>query len=259
VFLGRSSVDIAGIDSALAVALHMHQPLIPAGGPDLRTAATVSNLQWMPEHPDLATTTTRRCPTGATSGWGADPRAARRGCAAADHRRRRASALFHERVLAGRGCLDRLWRRAGPSARPSRKPPRQPLLEPAGHDPAVRATGPRPGAPRRPGGPLALDDVELDGLAFFQRTVALNGAGVHEHVVAGLGFDEALQHHSHCPSRVELRGRWPHGLSTRIGRDSWTMLACDAALAPRPSHGQLRLRWRLNPCPAPERLAGWPS
>jgi hypothetical protein len=25
-------------------------------------------------------------------------------------------------------------------------------------------------------GPLALDDVELDGLAFFQRTVALDGA-----------------------------------------------------------------------------------
>jgi hypothetical protein len=53
VFLGRSSVDIAGIDSAFAVALHMHQPLIPAGGPDLRTAAIIGNLQWMLEHPDL--------------------------------------------------------------------------------------------------------------------------------------------------------------------------------------------------------------
>jgi hypothetical protein len=53
VFLGRSSVDITGIDSAFAVALHMHQPLIPAGGPDLRTAAIVGNLQWMLEHPDL--------------------------------------------------------------------------------------------------------------------------------------------------------------------------------------------------------------
>ena len=39
VFDGRSSVSIAGIDSAFAVALHMHQPLIPAGGPDPRTAA----------------------------------------------------------------------------------------------------------------------------------------------------------------------------------------------------------------------------
>jgi hypothetical protein len=53
VFLGHTSVDITGIDSAFAVALHMHQPLIPAGGPDLRTAAVVSNLQWMLEHPDL--------------------------------------------------------------------------------------------------------------------------------------------------------------------------------------------------------------
>jgi hypothetical protein len=52
-FLGRSSVDISGVDSAFAVALHMHQPLIPAGGPDLRTAAIVGNLQWMLEHPEL--------------------------------------------------------------------------------------------------------------------------------------------------------------------------------------------------------------
>jgi hypothetical protein len=53
VFLERPSVDIVGIDSAFAFALHMHQPLIPAGGPDLHTAAIVGNLQWMLEHPDL--------------------------------------------------------------------------------------------------------------------------------------------------------------------------------------------------------------
>ncbi len=53
VFLDETTVDIAGIDSAFAIALHMHQPLIPAGGPDLRTAAVVSNLQWMLEHPEL--------------------------------------------------------------------------------------------------------------------------------------------------------------------------------------------------------------
>jgi hypothetical protein len=52
-FLNATSVDSADIDSAFAVALHMHQPLIPAGGPDLRTAAIVSNLQWMLEHPEL--------------------------------------------------------------------------------------------------------------------------------------------------------------------------------------------------------------
>jgi hypothetical protein len=53
VFLERPSVDIIGIDSAFAFALHMHQPLIPAGGPDLHTAAIIGNLQWMLEHPDL--------------------------------------------------------------------------------------------------------------------------------------------------------------------------------------------------------------
>jgi hypothetical protein len=53
VFLGPASVSIADVDSAFAVALHMHQPLIPAGGPDLATADIVSNLQWMLEHPEL--------------------------------------------------------------------------------------------------------------------------------------------------------------------------------------------------------------
>jgi len=52
-FPDETSLGIAGIDSAFAVALHMHQPLIPAGGPDLRTAAIVGNLQWMLEHPDV--------------------------------------------------------------------------------------------------------------------------------------------------------------------------------------------------------------
>ena len=41
------------IDSAFAIALHMHQPLIPAGGPDLRTAPLISNLKWMLEHKDI--------------------------------------------------------------------------------------------------------------------------------------------------------------------------------------------------------------
>jgi hypothetical protein len=53
VFLGETSVRLAEVDSAFAVALHMHQPLIPAGGADLRSAAIVSNLQWMVEHPDI--------------------------------------------------------------------------------------------------------------------------------------------------------------------------------------------------------------
>jgi hypothetical protein len=53
VFADRTRVRLGDIDSAFAVALHMHQPLIPAGGPDLRTAATISNLQWMLEHPGI--------------------------------------------------------------------------------------------------------------------------------------------------------------------------------------------------------------
>jgi hypothetical protein len=53
VFLGETPVQLAEVDSAFAVALHMHQPLIPAGGADLRSAAIISNLQWMVEHPDI--------------------------------------------------------------------------------------------------------------------------------------------------------------------------------------------------------------
>lgn len=49
----RDPVPLDGVDGGYAVALHMHQPLVPAGGGDLRTAALVSNLQWMFAHPDL--------------------------------------------------------------------------------------------------------------------------------------------------------------------------------------------------------------
>jgi hypothetical protein len=40
----------AGVNSACAIALHMHQPLIPAGGSDLQTAALIGNLQHMYEN-----------------------------------------------------------------------------------------------------------------------------------------------------------------------------------------------------------------
>jgi hypothetical protein len=40
-------IDFAHINSACAIALHMHQPLIPAGGGDLRTADVISNLKYM--------------------------------------------------------------------------------------------------------------------------------------------------------------------------------------------------------------------
>jgi hypothetical protein len=55
VFLPAPTTDaFAGIDSAFAIALHMHQPLIPAGpGGDLRAAGLIGNLQYMDEHRDI--------------------------------------------------------------------------------------------------------------------------------------------------------------------------------------------------------------
>lgn len=45
---GRPSFE--KVRSACAIALHMHQPLIPAGGRDLRSAGLISNLQYMMEN-----------------------------------------------------------------------------------------------------------------------------------------------------------------------------------------------------------------
>ncbi len=53
VFLPESGIDFNHVQSCFAVALHMHQPLIPAGGEDLRTARVISNLQYMMEHPHI--------------------------------------------------------------------------------------------------------------------------------------------------------------------------------------------------------------
>jgi len=43
----------AVVGSACAIALHKHQPVIPAGGEDLRSARRIGNLQSMEEHPDV--------------------------------------------------------------------------------------------------------------------------------------------------------------------------------------------------------------
>jgi hypothetical protein len=51
VFLADSGIAFERVRSACAIALHMHQPLVPAGGRDLRTAALIGNLQRMYEHP----------------------------------------------------------------------------------------------------------------------------------------------------------------------------------------------------------------
>ncbi len=53
VFLPDSRIDFGRIRSAFANALHMHQPLIPAGGGDLATAEIISNLQYMQENPGI--------------------------------------------------------------------------------------------------------------------------------------------------------------------------------------------------------------
>ncbi len=53
VFLDDSRIAFDRIRSACSIALHMHQPLTPTGGDDLRTAALVSNLQYMSEHPGI--------------------------------------------------------------------------------------------------------------------------------------------------------------------------------------------------------------
>ena len=69
VFLREDSVPFGGMRSAFAIALHMHQPLIPAGGADLGTARLVSNLKYMMDNPGIGTTTMPRYSLGATSAW----------------------------------------------------------------------------------------------------------------------------------------------------------------------------------------------
>ena len=53
-YLPESGIDFEHINSAFAIALHMHQPLIPAGGENLRTARVISNLQYMMDHPHIS-------------------------------------------------------------------------------------------------------------------------------------------------------------------------------------------------------------
>jgi Glycosyl hydrolase family 57 len=52
-YLPQSSNGLRGAQSTFATALHMHQPLIPAGGADLQTARVISNLQYMMENQHL--------------------------------------------------------------------------------------------------------------------------------------------------------------------------------------------------------------
>jgi len=49
----QSSIDFTRTRSGFAIALHMHQPLIPAGGSDLNRAEIVGNLQDMMDHQNI--------------------------------------------------------------------------------------------------------------------------------------------------------------------------------------------------------------
>jgi hypothetical protein len=52
VYLPESAIDFERLRSAFSIALHMHQPLIPAGG-DLHSAAVISNLKYMMDNQHL--------------------------------------------------------------------------------------------------------------------------------------------------------------------------------------------------------------
>src|SRR5512147_3097438 len=49
----QSGIDFGRIRAGFACALHMHQPLIPAGGHDLATAEIISNLKHMMDNPGI--------------------------------------------------------------------------------------------------------------------------------------------------------------------------------------------------------------
>jgi hypothetical protein len=48
-----SNINLDKIESAFGIALHMHQPTIPAGTGNLRHAPLISNLQYMMEHQEM--------------------------------------------------------------------------------------------------------------------------------------------------------------------------------------------------------------
>src|ERR1039458_4293846 len=53
IFRPESRIDFGRVKSAFAVALHMHQPLIPAGGNNLGTAEIIGNLKHMMDNPGI--------------------------------------------------------------------------------------------------------------------------------------------------------------------------------------------------------------
>ena len=53
VFLPETDLRLERLRAVFAVALHMQQPLIPAGGPDVHTADVISNLDHMARNPGI--------------------------------------------------------------------------------------------------------------------------------------------------------------------------------------------------------------
>ena len=53
VFLADTNLRLDKLQAVFAIALHMQQPLIPAGGPDLRSADIISNLDLMMRNPGV--------------------------------------------------------------------------------------------------------------------------------------------------------------------------------------------------------------
>lgn len=52
-YLPVSNISFENTRASFGIALHMHQPTIPASSPDVQKAALISNLQYMMEHQDI--------------------------------------------------------------------------------------------------------------------------------------------------------------------------------------------------------------
>lgn len=53
IFISKSTIDFANVQSCFGVALHMRQPTILDVSDRLHTDSLISNLQYMLEHPDI--------------------------------------------------------------------------------------------------------------------------------------------------------------------------------------------------------------
>ena len=50
IYASISDIEVDKVQSSFGIALHMHQPTIPASSDDLRSVGLISNLQYMMEH-----------------------------------------------------------------------------------------------------------------------------------------------------------------------------------------------------------------